>query len=365
MSRKGRIVTVIKAGAVPSDLGIAERCLSVPKGQAKIDRALFAAEGLIGLYRPQRLTWQRRALAEAERLVDEYGAAASEVYCSYPVAEAIAVGLTLKRRHPDLRLTVEFRDGLSTETIEGPKSRLLFGARRAFAAIEREALRRADTVLTVSNGLSAALSEKFWGRPVLTALNGYEPRPSSLDAQTFPESLSGKSILLHTGSTVRKEGCFLELCGQVSRLNEAGSRKLAFVQLGEAGDRLRRDAARRFPGIATFLGAVPNAEAEAYQRQADALVILSIDGERRTHVLTGKLFEYLFAGVPILCLMPGTEAADVIAETGTGVSARVGGDDAYLALEAIALGTLPYRPMGLERYTFASQMARLGEYWDA
>ncbi len=42
------------------------------------------------------------------------------------------------------------------------------------------------------------------------------------------------------------------------------------------------------------------------------------EGARRTSVATGKLFEYLDAGRPVLVLGEETEAARIVSETGTG-----------------------------------------------
>lgn len=370
MRARGRRVAVVKAGNGPSDLGVEERWVESSRLRVKSDKARFALAGLVGLYRPQRAAWQAWALEQAASLVREYVAAETEVYCSYPITEALSVGLELKRRYPELRLTVEYRDGLATETIEGAKSRFLPGARAAFARLEDETLKAADTVITVSAILSAALSAKAGGRTVLTAMNGFSapalpPTPGNVDAirtRVFPDS----TVLLHAGSTIRKERCFLALCKGIARHNRVtGTRRIALAQLGETTEALRRRVESRYPGIATFLPAVGRAEAVALQRQAGALVILSLDGETRKGILTGKLFEYLFAGVPILCLMPGTEAALVIAETGTGVSVPDEGEELAAALLAAGAGRLPYAPRNLERYTFESQLGGLGTYWDA
>ena len=58
------------------------------------------------------------------------------------------------------------------------------------------------------------------------------------------------------------------------------------------------------------------------QRGADALLLLT--GHNRSEA-TGKLFEYLASGRPIIALAEGNEAARIVRETGTGVA--VGGGD--------------------------------------
>ena len=63
-------------------------------------------------------------------------------------------------------------------------------------------------------------------------------------------------------------------------------------------------------------------ESLSIQRGADALLLLT--GHNRSEA-TGKLFEYLASGRPILALAEGNEAARIVRETGTGVA--VGGGD--------------------------------------
>ncbi len=74
-------------------------------------------------------------------------------------------------------------------------------------------------------------------------------------------------------------------------------------------------------------GFLPYGEALAAQRGADALLLLIPDaGGRGDVVVSGKVFEYLAAGRPILAAVPpGGVAADLIRRTGSGEV--VDGDD--------------------------------------
>jgi glycosyltransferase involved in cell wall biosynthesis len=59
------------------------------------------------------------------------------------------------------------------------------------------------------------------------------------------------------------------------------------------------------------------AKALAFQRKAD--VLLLITAPDKASIATGKIFEYLAAGKPILALTRGTEAAQIVRETGSGI----------------------------------------------
>jgi len=99
-------------------------------------------------------------------------------------------------------------------------------------------------------------------------------------------------------------------------------------------------------------GLVTRDESLSIQRGADALLLVT--GHNRSEA-TGKLFEYLASGRPILALAEGNEAARIVRETGTGVAVG-GGDPAGLraALAALADGSLEraYAPRGLERFRY-------------
>ena len=100
------------------------------------------------------------------------------------------------------------------------------------------------------------------------------------------------------------------------------------------------------------VGHLPRLEAVALQRRADALVLVA---SRERDVVTGKLFEYLVAGRPILALTNRDEAAAIVGETGTGVAVALDDEPAIVqGLRDVISGELMarYRPRGLSAYTF-------------
>ena len=100
------------------------------------------------------------------------------------------------------------------------------------------------------------------------------------------------------------------------------------------------------------VGELPRAEALRLQREANALLLIT---SHESSIATGKLYEYLAAGRPILALAGDNEAASIVAETGTGTS--VPPDDVPAirrALAAVASGELErsYDPHGLDPYIY-------------
>jgi glycosyltransferase involved in cell wall biosynthesis len=89
-------------------------------------------------------------------------------------------------------------------------------------------------------------------------------------------------------------------------------------------------------------GRIPHSEALALQRRAEALVLVtSADGSETT----GKVFEYLGAGRPIVALAGDNGAAKVVRETRSGVVVPPGDQEALVnVLVAIAERRLRYDP---------------------
>ena len=114
-------------------------------------------------------------------------------------------------------------------------------------------------------------------------------------------------------------------------------------------------------GVLEYAGQLSRPESLALQRSADALVLLT---SRDVCEATGKLFEYLAAGRPILALAAGNEAARIVQETGTGVT--VDQDDVEGVAAAVAQAahgelSRSYSPHGLDPYTYPSPAAQVAD----
>jgi glycosyltransferase involved in cell wall biosynthesis len=114
----------------------------------------------------------------------------------------------------------------------------------------------------------------------------------------------------------------------------------------------------------SHLGVLDRVDALALQRSADALLLLT---SRSSSEATGKLFEYIGAGRPILALAESNEAARIVRETNTGITVPPDDVDAIAAaLRKVASGDLSraYAPQGIHRFVYpgpAETMAELVE----
>jgi glycosyltransferase involved in cell wall biosynthesis len=260
------------------------------------------------------------------------------------------VGPALGRRRP--AWIADFRDGWTYEPLREPFPTGV--QRRLDAALEARVVQGADGVVAVTEPIAADFRRRF-GVDVRTIPNAYDP---ALDAEAsraaVPALPADRLPLVHTGALSGPRGRdpapFLDALG---RLDAETAARLVLVQAGPHSDAdERRLAGLRERGLAMTLGSLPRPQALALQRRAAALLLITSDEVSQS---TGKLYEYLAAGRPIVALADGNEAARIVEETGTGTTvAPADGDGIVAALRRVVDGDLAraYAPRGVERYIY-------------
>lgn len=185
--------------------------------------------------------------------------------------------------------------------------------------IEKRVLATASACVTVSEPIAEALRRQH-GKPTLVVLNGYDVRAEA-QAQPSTDRLAPVRVV-YTGVIYPGRRDPSALFAALASLGDLASR----VDVVFYGQDLRsvREAARRF-GVEERVrvqGAIAYADSLAEQQRADLLLLLLWSDPREVGVYTGKLFEYVGAGRPILAV--GSEAgvaADLIRSRGLGVVA--------------------------------------------
>ena len=102
---------------------------------------------------------------------------------------------------------------------------------------------------------------------------------------------------------------------------------------------------------------IPHSQVTAEQQKSDVLLLFINNTPNAKGVLTGKLFEYMASGRPILCIGPEDgDSARILAETRTGVT--VGFDDKTRMKEVLnglyqrySDGNLQNSPVGIEKFS--------------
>jgi glycosyltransferase involved in cell wall biosynthesis len=304
----------------------------------------------------QVASWLPFALPTVRRILSR--ASIDCLVTSSPPDSAHLIGLLLGRRRP--AWVADFRDGWGFEPL---RERFPTSPQRALdSSLERRVARAADITIGATRPIARDLAERLKARAACVT-NGWDPEVE-VDTRYRLGDPDGSVRLVYTGTWSGIRGStpepLLRALGLVR--SEPGSARLRLTLAGRvtAHD---ADVIARSPAADAVenLGLLDRAEALSLQRSADALVLIT---SRNSSEATGKLFEYLTAGRPIIALAEGNEAERIVRETNTGVAVPPDDVEAIAdALRRAASGELAraYTPRGLDQYTYPAPAERMAE----
>jgi glycosyltransferase involved in cell wall biosynthesis len=303
--------------------------------------------------------WARRAI---RRLLHDR--AIDCLITTGPPDSTHLLGLGLGRGRPTW--IAEFRDGWLFEPLHQP---FPTAPQRVLERwLERRVVTRADAVVGVTRPIVEDFRSRF-GVPAELISNGWDPEMGT-PGDAPPRLIDpDKFTFVHTGTISGAWGRNPRaLVSALLRLVEddptlAERVEVLFVGLATAED-LELLGHRGLRGLVRHAGVVNRRQAFALQRAANTLLLITSD-----HIseATGKLFEYLGSGRPIIALAQGNEAARIVRETDTGVCVAPGDVEAIATQLRRAIdGDLEarYAPRGLDLYSYpgpAEHMAQLAE----
>ena len=255
------------------------------------------------------------------------------VITSSPPQSAHLIGLALQQR--GIPWVADLRDGWS---FEPGGERFPPGRRRELdRALEEAVLSRADGAVGVTPPIAEDLRARVNPRAV-TITNGFDPdefESAATVARKAPVS-GDRFTVAYTGTLAYGGASPRPLLDGVRRLRDRDPQAAAKLQLVFAGPLSGTDLqelkAPDLTGVVRVVGALPRGDALALQRAADALALF-VDG-RRPSIATGKLYEYLASGRPIVVIGEGSVAARIVADVGAGLV--VASDDPDGTADALA-----------------------------
>jgi glycosyltransferase involved in cell wall biosynthesis len=242
------------------------------------------------------------------------------VLTTSPPPSVHLIGLALRRS--GIPWIAELRDGWTFEPPHAPWPLRL--QHQVDRRLEGQVLRHADAVIGVTRPIVEDIRARL-GVDAELVTNGYDPE----DVLPAPEALdmllnANRHSLVHTGR-LSLSGISLRPLLEAVRITRTEdpevARRLEVVFAGSLTEEERRLlAAPDLTDTIRFVGWLERPRALALQQAADTLLILT-EGVGRGSVATGKVFEYIAAGQPILVLGKETEAARIVTETGSGFAA--------------------------------------------
>lgn len=225
------------------------------------------------------------------------------------------IGLRLKRML-NVHWVADFRDPWTGIDFY---SELLLSkwADRRHRKLEKEVLRHADLVLAVSPSNAGELRQKGAKR-VEVITNGFDPA----DMETGVVEPDPHFSLAHIGTFMPNRNIdLLWDCLSELRRENAEFRKHLRLRFAGKTDRGVAESLRRYglEDCAGFAGYISHADSVRMQKASRVLLLVINQTGSNRGMLTGKLYEYLASGRPILAIGPTEgDAAGILQETGCG-----------------------------------------------
>ncbi len=291
--------------------------------------------------------WIRPARRKALELMAQqpYDAVVSSF--SPPAAHMVAS--RLKQAHPGIIWLADFRDLWAHNHITSAKGLL----RHIETALEVRTMRhRADALMTVSAPLANDLRGRYPELPVWVVENGFDPEefmnwPTRL--VTAPDA-NGMLRISYTGTLYPGRRDPTPLLEAVNRLIDKGVLQRERVAIDfygnnerELADILNACYGNRH-GVVHAHGFVSRQDSLAAQARSSLLLLLESSEPAARGVLTGKVFEYLVSGIPILAVGLGREnaAGALLLETGTGFCATTADEIAAMLVHSVQSGRFDF-----------------------
>lgn len=323
-------------------------------------------------YRP----WAREAERAAARRIQEGGVDA--VWTTSSPESAHLAGLSLKRRF-GIPWVADFRDPWVGRVTYRPPTHW-HDARHL--TLEREVVQAADRVTLVSEAMTSLYRQRYSETPAdrfVTVPNGVDSddwrRADLLPPPSDGEVARDRSrfVLLHAGQLAHRPTA-RTLLAAARRVIEADPRAASELTLRFLGgnEELTREEYERegLGGVVEILPSRPHLQALASMRRAQGLLLLGHGGDADALLYTGKIYEYLTSGRPLLGILDPGPAAELIRSADAGVVC--GANDVGAAAETVGRwlnewrreGTLRQRPpvpaaAAWERSAIAADVAKL------
>ncbi len=234
-----------------------------------------------------------------------------------PPHSAHLIGLKLKEKTAIPWLT-DFRDPWTNIDFYH-KLMLSKRADRINHHLEKKVLNRADGVIVISNGMRDDFSS-ILKRDYFVIPNGYDE--DDVTVETNLEPYTKKFVIAHIGS-MNKDRNPVNLWKALGLLVKEDREFAEYLQIKNVGklDFTAIETLKRY-GLEEYLEKVSymsHKEVIKEQQSASVLLLLVNRTPNARLIVTGKIFEYLISGRPIVCIAPTDgDAAYIINETNCG-----------------------------------------------
>lgn len=259
-----------------------------------------------------RRGWNSYALKEARRVIKEYGI--KTIVTTSPPHSTQLIGLTLKKEITGLKWVADLRDPW-TDIYYYKDLNHSWWSDRKNRMLEQKVLQNADVLTVVSPGMQRLFTGKGVDEEKVKVV------PNGFDHTDFPEVLkqeNGNFTMSYIGTANTEYK--MDRLFKALQAFDVDNGNLVFNVVGWFDDDVKSDVVSAgIRSIVNYAGYLPHNEAISYTKSADLLVLVIPKVANNSLIYSGKLFEYIASGKPILCIGPlNGDAANLIGELGVG-----------------------------------------------
>ena len=311
-------VRVVEVGFSGRNLFITE-VLRIAKFRNVIKKWKLIVEQLFKVEIDPRASWRERAKNQALELAKH----ANIVVSTFGPSAAHLIAMDMKVANPSINWISDYRDLWSQSHVKTIPDR----ARNYMREQELTTVGKyADLITTVSRDMVSQLSDLF-KRNVHYVPNGFDIAESEAKRRLLmPARLHpGPFRIVYTGMIYRGHRNPRPLLEALSRLHDEAKISPESISVDFYGNRVEEVEElaknKKFAPFIRIMGHVPREKSIEAQRNAGFLLLLESSVPEARGVLTGKVFEYLVSGRPILCVgsRPDFEIGRLLQETKTGL----------------------------------------------
>ena len=255
-----------------------------------------------------RRGWNRYAFREACRLIEKGDI--KHIITTSPPHSTQLIGLALRKKYPSIKWIADLRDPW-TDIYYYDQFYHTPLARKIDKSYEKRVLRTADSIITVGKSLKDIFCSRLPGleNKIEVIPNGYDEEDFSGITSTVPDVFTISYI-----GTLSDSYPVAGFMDAYTRLSGSGCTiRLQFVGV-VSQDQKEIILSKSGNSETEFLSYVSHHDAIKLMMGSSLLLLIIPDHFSNKSIITGKLFEYLASGKPVLCLGPADGDAAAILE---------------------------------------------------
>ena len=254
-----------------------------------------------------RRGWNKYAFKKACELIESEGI--RHVITTSPPHSTQLIGLKIKKKYPGVKWITDLRDPW-TDIYYYKQFYPTIISKAIDLGFEKNVLKKADKIITVGASLKTQFSLKVKGIEKKTEVitNGYDE-----------SDFKGITPVVPSRFTITYVGTLSDIYpieGLIPALKTMQTSGKDFILrfVGTVSEKTRKMLESEIPEkYLEFLPYVVHSEAIKYMIGSSLLILIIPLHKSNKSIITGKLFEYLASGKPILCLGPSAgDAAQII-----------------------------------------------------